>query len=200
MASARSTMSARVYDIFMLPQERLGIRRQRVRLCGSATGRVLEVAIGTGLNIPHYRGADFVVGVDFDPSMLRRAIPRTWESKVPVRLVAADAHSLPFPDSSFDSVVIALSLCTIPNSADVLEELSRVSIPGGRLHFLEHVRSAKPSRARLQDRFSPAWERISGGCKVNQDTLQLIEASSWAVEDVWTSDGGSLIQGTAIST
>lgn len=200
MASVRSTMSARIYDIFMLPQERLGLRRQRARLCRAATGRVLDVAIGTGLNIPHYREADSVIGVDYDPAMLRRAISRTWESKTTVRLIAADAHALPFLDSSFDSVVIAFSLCTIPDPAGVLEELNRVSIPGGQMHFLEHVRSARASRARLQIRFSPTWQKVSGGCKLDQDTLRLIEESAWSVEDVWASDGGSLIQGTAIST
>ena len=200
MSNKRNTFAARVYDIFMLPQERLGLRRQRARVCGAAAGRVLEIAVGTGLNIPHYREADSVVGVDYDPAMLRRAIPRTWESRITVRLVGADALALPFPDSSFDSVVIALSLCTIPDPPGVLEELNRVSVPGGQLYFLEHVRSTKPSRARFQDRFSPAWQKVSGGCKLDQDTLQVIEDSAWSIENLWTSDRGSLIQGRAVNS
>lgn len=188
---------ARLYDLFMVPQERFGLRHQRTRLCQAAEGRVLEVALGTGLNLTHYRAASSIVGVDYDPGMLRRAIPRTWEAKMPVLLAAADAHALPFPDTCFDSVVIALSLCTIPNPAGALEELNRVAVPGARLHFLEHVRSGTPSWARLQDKARPAWERVSGGCRINQDTRDLIDQSSWSIEDVWSSDGGGLIQGTA---
>lgn len=197
MAKKPHPLFARLYDLFMVPQERFGLRRQRARLCQGAEGRVLEVAVGTGLNLPHYRAASSIVGVDYDPGMLRRAIPRTWEVKVPVLLAAADAHALPFPDASFDSIVIALSLCTIPNPTEALEELNRVAVPGAGLHFLEHVRSGKPSWARIQDKAKPAWERVSGGCRINQDTRELIDRSSWAIEGVWTSDGGGLIQGTA---
>jgi ubiquinone/menaquinone biosynthesis C-methylase UbiE len=197
MSTKRNSFVARAYDVFMLPQERLGLRSQRARLCRSADGRVLEIAIGTGLTIRHYRDADSVVGIDYDPSMLRRAIPRTWESKVSVRLVAADAHALPFPDLSFESIVIALSLCTIPNPAGALKEFGRVATPGARLHFLEHVRPARPARIRLQNRLSPAWERVSGGCRLNQDTQQLIDESTWSIDSLWASNGGGLIQGTA---
>jgi ubiquinone/menaquinone biosynthesis C-methylase UbiE len=197
MAKAPHTMFARFYDLFMVPQDRFGLRHQRAKLCGDATGRVLEIAIGTGLNIPHYNGADSVVGVDNDRGMLRRAIRRTWESPVPVELVAADARNLPFPDASFDSVVIGFSLCTIPNPETALEEFARVTAPGGTFHFLEHVRSGKPRTARLQDRYSGIWERVSGGCRANQDTGALLEQSSWSISNVWTSESGGLIQGSA---
>ena len=132
--------------------------------------------------------------------MLRRAIRRTWETKIPVELVVADARALPFPDRSFDSIVVGLSLCTIPDPSSTLAELHRVAAPHGELRFLEHVRSAKPSTARRQDRVAPLWERISGGCRANQDTEQLINESSWSIDDMWASDGGGLIQGTAVAT
>ena len=198
MSKAPHSLFARVYDLFMVPQDRFGLGHQRAKLCAEATGRVLEVAIGTGLNIPHYRAATNVVGIDHDAGMLRRAIRRTWESKIPIELVVADAHALPFPDGAFDSIVIGLSLCTIPNPAAALDELSRVAVPGARLHYLEHVRSGKETFARFQDRFAPAWERLSGGCRANQDTVGVIERSTWSMDDLWVSDGGSLIQGTAI--
>jgi ubiquinone/menaquinone biosynthesis C-methylase UbiE len=197
MSKAPHSLFARVYDLFMVPKDRFGLRHQRTRLCESASGRVLEVAVGTGLNIPHYRAAEVVVGIDHDRSMLRRAIRRTWETKIRVDLIAADAHQLPFPNETFDTIVIGLSLCTIPNPAGALEEFSRVAAPGASLHFLEHVRSAKPSYARLQDKFSPAWAKISGGCRANQDTQYLISESSWTISDLWVSDGGGLIQGNA---
>jgi ubiquinone/menaquinone biosynthesis C-methylase UbiE len=187
-----------MYDLFMIPQDRLGLRRQRARLCNSAGGQVLEVAIGTGLNIPHYTEASYVVGVDVGPGMLRRAVVRTWESKIPVKLVAADARALPFPDSVFDAVVIALSLCTIPDPDRALEEFARVARPGGQLRFLEHVRSPKPSVASMQDRVSGVWAKVSGGCRTNQDTQSLLDQSPWSVDDLWVSKGGWMIQGTAV--
>jgi ubiquinone/menaquinone biosynthesis C-methylase UbiE len=190
-------MFARLYDLFMVPNDRFGLRHQRARLCNEASGRVLEVAIGTGLNIPHYRNAEAIVGVDNHRGMLHRAIRRTWESKIPVRLVAADAQSLPFADGTFDTVVVGFSLCTIENPAAALEEFSRVTAPGGKLHFLEHVRSDAPRTARLQDRFAGLWEKVSGGCRANQDTTAIIQHSTWSVDQIWSSEDGGLIQGTA---
>ena len=200
MAKAPHSLFARIYDLFMVPQDRFGLAHQRARLCGPAKGRVLEIAIGTGLNIPHYESAKTVVGIDNNLAMLRRAIRRTWETNIPVELVVADARALPFPDQSFDSIVVGLSLCTIPDPGITLAELHRVATPRGELRFLEHVRSAKPSTARRQDRFAPVWERVSGGCRANQDTEQLINESSWSIDDLWSSDGGGLIQGTAVAS
>jgi ubiquinone/menaquinone biosynthesis C-methylase UbiE len=181
----------------MVPQDRFGLGHQRAKLCGTATGRVLEIAIGTGLNLPHYAAADSVVGVDNNKGMLRRAIRRTWESPVPVELVVADARRLPFPDASFDTIVVGFSLCTIPHPDAALEEFARVTAPAGSFHFLEHVRSRNLRTARLQDRFSGTWERVSGGCRANQDTGAILERSSWNISSVWSSDGGGLIQGFA---
>lgn len=197
MSKASYGLFAGIYDLFMVPQEALGLRRQRARLCGPATGTVLEIAAGTGLNLAHYQAASSVVAVDNNPAMLRRAIRRAWEAKQPVKLVAADAHGLPFPDESFDSVVIALSLCTIPEPQRVLDEMARVARPAAQLHFLEHVRATRPSVARRQDRFAGMWAKVSGGCRINQDTQSLIEQSSWSIERLWTSDSGGMIQGTA---
>lgn len=181
----------------MVPQDRFGLSHQRSRLCESASGRVLEIAVGTGLNLAHYRQATSVVGVDNNRGMLRRAIHRTWESAVPVELVSADARALPFADDSFDTLVVAFSLCTIPEPERTLEELSRVIAPGGQLHFLEHVHSAKKTWSKVQDRLAPAWEKVSGGCRSNQDTVGILERSTWSVDSMWQSDGGGLIQGTA---
>jgi ubiquinone/menaquinone biosynthesis C-methylase UbiE len=190
-------MFARLYDLFMVPNERLGLRKQRAALCREASGRVLEIGIGTGLNIPHYEQAESLVGVDSHRGMLHRAVRRTWESPIPTSLIAADARSLPFPDGAFDTVVVGLSLCTIENPARCLDELARVTVAGGTLHYLEHVRSAQPRTARLQDTFAGVWARVSGGCRANQDTRALLDASPWSIETLWSSRGGGMIQGTA---
>lgn len=191
-------MFARAYDLFMVPNDRFGLRRQRARLCSKATGKVLEIGVGTGLNLPHYREAALVVGIDNHRGMLHRAVRRTWETTVPVGLVTADARRLPFPDASFDTVVVGFALCTIADPAEALQEFSRVAVPGGVLHFLEHVRSARLATARLQDRFAGVWEKLSGGCRANQDTEALLAESPWAVDHMWSSGGGGLIQGTAV--
>lgn len=190
-------MFARIYDLFMVPNDRFGLRHQRAKLCAGADGRVLEIAIGTGLNVPHYKSADLVVGIDNHRGMLRRAVRRTWESAVPVDLVAADARRLPFPDDEFDSVVVGFSLCTIPDPDQALAEFARVTAAGGTLHFLEHVRSPRPRMAALQDRFHPVWERVSGGCRANQDTERILRESPWNVREIWISESGGLIQGSA---
>ena len=200
MATAPHSLFARLYDLFMVPKDRFGLAHQRTRLCAGAGGRVLEVAIGTGLNIPFYETAGSVVGIDNNPAMLRRAIRRTWETETPIELVAADACALPFPDGCFDAVVVGLSLCTIADPVTALGELNRVATSDARLHFLEHVRSGNPSTARRQDRIAPMWQKLSGGCRANQDTMALIYQSGWKVETLWSSSSGGLVQGTAVSS
>lgn len=189
--------TARIYDVFMVPSDRLGLRRQRARLCAPANGRVLELGVGTGLNLKHYRHGVEVIGVDLDPTMLRKAISRSWEAAATCRLVAGDGLALPFPDHCFDDVVVAFGLCTIPQPERALLELFRVTTLGGRLLFLEHVQSPRLHRARFQDRIAPLWGRISGGCRINQDTMTIIENSPWTLTDVWTASNKRLVQGSA---
>ncbi len=197
MAGIGHSTFARIYDLLMVPGDRLGLRQQRERLCSSAQGRVLEIGIGTGLNVPFYTGAAEVVGIDTHKGMLKRAVHRTWESPTPVRLVTADALHLPFSDDHFDSAVVGFSLCTIPDPESALEETARVVRPGGRLYFLEHVKSPRPRMAGFQDRIHPVWVRVSGGCRPNRDTEQLLRDSSWTIDKLWVSDSGGLIQGSA---
>lgn len=185
---------AALYDPLMRVQDALGFRRQRQRTAGSATGRVLELGVGSGLNLPHYRAAAEVVGVDPDPHMLRRARARAAAAPCPVELVAASAERLPFPDGSFDTVVVALALCTIADPAAALREAKRVLRPEGRLIFLEHVRSESPRAAALQDRVERLWMRLAGGCHPNRDTVAAIERE-FAVERLRRR--GIVVQGEA---
>jgi len=185
---------AALYDPLMRVQDALGLGRQRARTAAAATGRVLELGVGTGLNLPHYEHADEVVGVDPDPHMLSRARARAAAAPRPVTLLEASAESLPFDDGEFDSVVVALSLCTIPDAGAALAEARRVLAPEGRLVFLEHVRSERPWVARLQDRVAPAWRRAAGGCNPNRDTVAAI-GEQFEVERLWRK--GVVVQGTA---
>src|SRR5215470_15418662 len=107
-------------------------------------GRVLEVAIGTGLNLPHYRADAVVTGVELSPAMLAIARQRAADLGRDVDLREGDAEHLPFGEASFDTVVCALSLCTIPNPAAAISEMKRVLVPGGRLLLLDHIGSTWP--------------------------------------------------------
>lgn len=186
---------AAIYDGFMLPQELLGIRRQRARTAGAATGTVLELGVGTGLNLPHYARAGEVVGIDPDPHMLKRARRRAANAPCPVRLVEADAQDLPFGEHEFDTVVVTLTFCTIPDPVAGVAEARRVLKPDGRFFFFfEHVRSETPSVARLQDALTPAWRRDAGGCHANRSTVATIERA-FEIERIWRK--GIFVQGAA---
>jgi ubiquinone/menaquinone biosynthesis C-methylase UbiE len=123
--------------------DRLLMGDSRERLCGEASGRTLEVAIGTGLNLDHYRDDVLLVGVDLSAGMLRVAAQRARDVGRRVRLIQSDAQRLPFSDSSFDSLVCTLSLCAIPDQTAAVAEMYRVLVPGGRLLLVDHVEYAK---------------------------------------------------------
>lgn len=109
-----------------------------------ARGRVLEVAIGTGRNLPHYPADVTLAGVELSPAMLDIARERADELELAVDLREGDAARLPAEDASFDTVVCALSLCTIPDPARAIDEMHRVLVPGGRLLLLDHIGSTWP--------------------------------------------------------
>jgi ubiquinone/menaquinone biosynthesis C-methylase UbiE len=167
-----------LYDAFMAVQDRLGLGRWRRWLAGGARGRVLEVGCGTGRNLPLYREAARVVGVDPDEGVLRAA--RRRAPSVP--LVRASAEALPFRDGAFDTVVSGLVFCSVLRPAEGLAEVRRVLAPGGSVRMIEHVRSRSPLVARLQDGVQPAWTWINGGCHPNRDTERAIEAAGFAID------------------
>jgi ubiquinone/menaquinone biosynthesis C-methylase UbiE len=111
-----------------------------------------------------------------------------------VRLLEASAESLPFGDDEFDTVVFALSLCTIPDPRAALAESRRVLVTEGRLVFLEHVRAERHWAAALQDRIAPAWRRVAGGCNLNRDTVSAI-SEQFEIERLWRK--GVIVQGEA---
>lgn len=188
---------AAVYDFVMVPSDWAGLAGRRRRMAGQSRGRVLEIGVGTGLNLGHFTDAEAVVGVDPDGHMLRRASRRAGECPCPVTFIQASAHDLPLRDGSFDTVVVSLSLCTIPDPAAALGEIRRVLSPTGSLVFLEHVRSDHPTTARLQDGITPLWKKVAGGCHANRATLDVIESEGFEIQSLWRSKSSSLVQGTA---
>lgn len=171
------------YDLFNGPAERAGLREQRHDLLTQATGATIEIGAGTGLNLPHYPPAVTRLAlIEPDPHMSRRLRRRAARSGRDAEIGSATADRLPFPDASFDTAVVTFTLCSVPDEQVALREITRVLAPGGRLLFLEHVRSADPHIAAKQDKAPFPYPLI--GCHPNRDTLREIKASPLAVESV----------------
>jgi ubiquinone/menaquinone biosynthesis C-methylase UbiE len=174
---------ARTLDFVMRP-----LYPARRLVVPEASGRVLEIGVGTGLNFGLYHDVDALVGVDPDPYMLERARPRAAELPFPAELHQTGAERLPFADASFDTAVITFTLCTIPDPDAALVEARRVLKPGGRLLFVEHTRSIQPMARVLQDALTPLWKRLAGGCHMNRHALAMVEAAGFRLrhtEPVW---------------
>jgi ubiquinone/menaquinone biosynthesis C-methylase UbiE len=145
---------------------------------------MLEIGVGTGLNLPHYPPVDELVAADPSEPMLRRARRRAAETGRDVTFVEAPAEQLPFEDDSFDTVVSMLVLCTVKNQQRALQEVRRVLRPNGQFLFSEHVRSDDPKLARWQDRIEPIWGVVANGCHPNRQTLDAIRAAGFDVSSV----------------
>lgn len=155
----------------------------RRRVIGAAEGSVLEIGIGSGLNLPLYGSSvRSVIGLEPSAELLRMARPRATSAAVPVELLEASAEALPLERASVDTVVTTWTLCTIPDARASLAEVRRVLKPGGRLLFVEHGRAPEPGVARWQDRLDPLWRRVAGGCHLNRRIDALIAGSGFTVE------------------
>lgn len=174
---------ALIYDPLVAVSERVGLAERRRRLLGEASGRVLEVGAGTGRNVPHYpRDIEELVLTEPVEPMAKRLERRLAREGRKGHVVRASAEALPFEDASFDTVVSTMVLCSVHDVQVALGEIRRVLKPGGRLLFLEHVRADEPRLARRQDRLNGAWSWFARGCRCNQETLELLEASTFTVE------------------
>lgn len=174
-----------VYDRGLKATEEAGLREIRRQALSRAKGRTLDIGAGTGANLPLFPGAvTELILVEPDPHMLKKLRERVPGDGPPTSVVRAGAEALPFDDDSFDTAVFTLVLCTVPDPVATLVEAGRVLRPGGRLLFVEHVRSRQPGLARWQDRLERPWHFLGDGCHCNRDTVATIEASSFAIEDL----------------
>ena len=164
------------------------IRRQREMIVPLAHGRVLEIGIGTGLNMPFYDKSrvSYIVGVDPALQMHRLASRRIARAALDVELVGVTAETIPLEDASIDTVVITYTLCSIPDPIVALREMRRVLAPGGRLLFCEHGRAPDENVRRWQDRLQPHWQKIAGGCHLDRDVPALLEESGFRCDRLQT--------------
>ena len=174
---------AAVYDRGLKGTEEAGLREMRRETLRAARGRTIDLGAGTGANLDLYpEGVTELVLAEPGPHMAAQLRPKLAESPRSAELVEASAEELPFEDSSFDTAVFTLVLCTVPNPQRALAEAARVLKPGGRLLFVEHVRAEEPGLARWQDRLEGPWRFLADGCHCNRDTMAGIEAAGFAVE------------------
>jgi len=176
---------AAVYDRGLKGAEEAGLREMRRETLRAARGRTIDLGAGTGANLGLYpEGVTELVLAEPDPHMTAQLRPKLAESGRRAELVEASAEELPFEDSSFDTAVFTLVLCTVPNPKKALAEAARILKPGGRLLFVEHVRAESPGLARWQDRLETPWRFLADGCHCNRDTVANIEASPFSVDRV----------------
>lgn len=178
-------MFAAMYDRGLRGTEDAGLREMRRETLAAARGRTIDLGAGTGANLSLYPSAvsDLVLA-EPDPHMLKKLRAKVGEAGVDAEVVEAPAESLPFADSSFDTAVFTLVLCTVPNPAAALAEAARILRPGGRMLFVEHVRAEDAGLARWQDRLEKPWRFVGDGCHCNRDTVATIEASPLTLEQV----------------
>ncbi len=173
------------YDRFLRKAEEAGLSEHRRQVVSFARGRTLEIATGTGLNLPHYPSTvtELVLTEPY-PHMLTKLGDKVKSSGHKATVVQAYAEDLPFPDQSFDTVVATMILCSAEKPQLVLSEIARVLKPDGQYLFLEHVRNPNPKIGRLQDRVQPAWFLFGNGCHCNRDTVKTLRESPLIIEEL----------------
>jgi len=187
-------MSANWYERHILPtaldvvcgMPMMGRMRQLV--VPRARGRVLEVGIGTGLNMRYYDKSLVTRITGLDPALQLHPLARERiaQSGLQVDLVGVSAEKIPLPDASFDTVLITYTLCTIPNPQAALLEMRRVLAPDGRLLYCEHGRAPEASVQRWQTRLQPFWGPVAGGCQLGRDIASLLVEAGFTLPDLQT--------------
>ncbi|RME64669.1 MAG: SAM-dependent methyltransferase [Caldilineae bacterium] len=158
----------------------------RARLVGPLQGRVLEIGVGRGENLAHYRSASLVAGIEPHPERAAAAQAAARRASqalgVPMQVSIAPAEALPFPQDAFDAVVSSLVFCSVDEPEAALGEIERVLRPDGALWMVEHIRPQAPVLAHLTDVATPAWRRIAYNCHLNRPTLDVLRARGWRVQ------------------
>ena len=170
----------------------------REELVGRAHGRVLEIGIGSGRNLPFYpRDLEILLGLDPSGALLQMARRQATWVHFPVELSEGRAEDIPLDDHAVDHVVMTWTLCSVADPAKALSEVRRVLRPGGSLLFIEHGRSPDPGVRRWQERLTPLWRRLAGGCHLDRPIDRLIQAAGLRLAEIET---GYLVPGPRVAT
>lgn len=154
----------------------------RAQYVPQAQGKVLEIGIGTGLNLEYYNSANVeLTGLDPAAELTGRASDRAEQLALPVDMLGVSGESIPCADQTFDALVCTWTLCSIPNVTGALAEMHRVVKPGGKLYFIEHGAAPDADVARWQHRIEPFWKRIAGGCHLTRAADALISDAGFTI-------------------
>ena len=158
----------------------------RSQVVPQARGTVLEVGMGSGLNLEFYDAdkVDLVYGLEPSPGMRKKARPNLAKSKVKVEWLDLPGEQIPLADNSVDTVLLTFTLCTIPDWQAALEQMKRVLRPDGELLFLEHGQSPHQSTRTWQNRITPAWKKVAGGCHLNRPITELIQQTGFRIMEL----------------
>lgn len=162
-------------------QQAGSLSRWRANLVRDLPGKVLEIGVGSGSNLAHYRRAEHVWGIEPNQASAANARAAAQRARVPVTIDVAPAERLPYEDAAFDHVVSSLVFCSVHDPPAALREIERVLRPGGVLHMVEHVRPASPLLALPLQAVTPLWSRIAHNCHLDRATVDLLRAAGWAV-------------------
>ena len=162
------------------------VTRMRQKVVPQAFGHVLEIGIGTGLNMPHYdpQKVSRITGLDPALELQPKARRRIDDSGIPVELMGLSAETIPLPSCHFDSAVVTYALCSIPDAISALREVRRVLKPGATLLFCEHGLSPDAGVARWQNRLQPLWGPIASGCHINRDIPTLLQSAGFRLVEL----------------
>jgi len=180
------------YDKYILPHflncacGSKPILYQREKVVPMAEGLVLEVGIGSGLNIPFYDSSkvDKILGLDPSEELNRMALKVAADKGIPVEFILGGAEAIPLPDNHVDSVLVTYTMCTIPQVAAANKEILRVLKPQGQMIFCEHGLAPDANVSKWQNRIDPYWGKIAGGCHLNRDIPQLIRSAGFNIQSM----------------
>jgi SAM-dependent methyltransferase len=162
------------------------VTAERERIIPLARGVVLEIGMGSGLNLPFYNPDQVtkVIGVDPNQAFLRLGEARQQASPVPLEIIRAPAEALPLEAASVDTVVITYTLCSVDDPEQALREVRRVLKPGGKVLLLEHGLSPEPGVARWQHRLNPIWKSLAVGCNLTRPVSELLKRAGFDIQDI----------------
>jgi len=159
----------------------------RSRVVPAASGRVLEVGIGSGLNLPFYGSiVSEIIGIEPSAKLLTMTRKPRGRTSIPLELIQGNAEAIPLDDQTIDTVVTTWTMCSIPAIEPALQEMRRVLKPNGRLLFVEHGLAPDAGVRWWQDHLTPAWKRLSGGCHLNRPIRELIQRAGFRIEHLDT--------------
>lgn len=172
-----------IYDVFEQPMEIMSLKKWRVEVIKELSGKVLEVGVGTGKNIPYYPSGIDITAIDFSKMMLAKARVKAELLNKKVELIQMDAQNMNFPDNTFDCVFTTCVFCSVPDPVQGLKEIRRVCKPNGKIIMIEHVRSEKKVLGKLMDILNPITVNLYGA-NINRRTVENVIKAGFSEVDV----------------